>query len=45
MSMKILVSGDISGNISTLFKRVETVNNKVSTFTENLALFTIFNSF
>jgi len=32
MSMKILVSGDVSGNISTLFKRVETVNNKAGPF-------------
>ena len=32
MSIKILVSGDVDGNISALFKRVETVNKKAGPF-------------
>ena len=32
MSLKVLVSGDTDGNISALFKRVETVNNKAGPF-------------
>ena len=32
MSLKILVSGDAEGNISALFKRVETVNAKAGPF-------------
>ena len=32
MSIKVLVSGDVDGNISALFKRVETVNNKAGPF-------------
>ena len=32
MSMKILVSGDVEGNISALFKRVEAVNSKAGPF-------------
>lgn len=32
MSMKILVAGDVAGNISVLFKRVEAVNTKAGPF-------------
>jgi len=32
MSMKILVAGDVEGNITQLFKRVETVNKKAGPF-------------
>ena len=32
MSLKILVSGDVEGNISALFKRVEAVNAKAGPF-------------
>ena len=32
MSLKVLVSGDTDGNISALFKRVETVNSKAGPF-------------
>jgi len=32
MSIKILVSGDVEGNISALFKRVETVHKKAGPF-------------
>ena len=30
--MKVLVSGDVDGNISALFKRVEAVNSKAGPF-------------
>ena len=32
MAMKILVAGDVEGNLSTLFKRVESVNSKAGPF-------------
>ena len=32
MSKKVLVSGDVDGNISALFKRVEAVNSKAGPF-------------
>ena len=32
MSMKILVSGDVEGNLTALFKRVEAVNAKAGPF-------------
>lgn len=32
MSTKVLVAGDVEGNITTLFKRVETVNKKAGPF-------------
>ena len=30
MSMKVLVAGDVEGNIANLFKKVESVNKKVN---------------
>ena len=29
MSLKILVTGDVDGNMSTLFKKIDSVNKKV----------------
>ena len=29
MSLKILVTGDVDGNMATLFKKIDSVNKKV----------------
>ncbi len=33
MATKVLVAGDVEGNLPALFKRVEAVNKKVGTIT------------
>ncbi len=32
MSLKILVTGDVDGNMATLFKKIDSVNKKVRRF-------------